>query len=419
MSHELEVVHPYCCGIDVHKRIMSACILTPNDKKVRAFNTMTADLLDLADWLKANSVSVVAMESTGSYWKSVYNILEELDFRVIVVNPEHIKSFQRPKTDKKDAAWIASLLRLGLLKPSFIPSRQERDLRDLSRYRTSLIQERTRHIQRIQKILEGANIKIGSLISDVNGVSGRLMLQAIIGGVLAPEATSALGKPGLKHSAGEYAKALTGRVSETQRWLLSEQLAHIDELTERIASIENKIEKEIATIPNFEESLQLIDTIPGIGRQIALSILIEMGLDMSRFPTVKHLAAWGGLAPGNNESAGKTKAVKSRSGNKHLKTVLVQAAHSIHRKKDCHLCEQFQRIKARRGGKRAIVAVAHSILRIVYQLLVKNEPYKELGAKYVSEKDKRFSIQRHIKELAKLGLVIPENIVNQQLVIPA
>ena len=419
MLHDLEVVYPFCCGLDVHKRIMSACILTPMKKEKKLFSTMTEDLLELASWLKAHSVPVVAMESTGPYWKSVYNILEEEGFQIIVVNPEHIISFQRQKTDDKDAAWIASLLRLGLLRPSFVPSRIERDLRDLSRCRLSLVQERSRHIQRVQKILEGANIKIASLISDVNGLSGRMMLQAIIEGHLTPDEMSNLGHAGLKHTPEEYAKALTGRIRGTQQWILSKQLARIDDLTEEIAEFEKKLEEEIAQIPTFEESLQLLDTIPGVGRQSAMNILIEIGLDMSRFPTVKHLAAWSGLAPGNNESAGKRKPVKSRKGNKYLKSVLVQAAHSLFRKKDCHLHEQYQRIKPRRGGKRAIGAVAHSILRIAYYLLVRKEPYQERGANYVNEKNKRFRIQRHIKELANLGLVIPREFVDQQLAVPA
>lgn len=417
MVHDLEVVHAYCCGIDVHKRIMSACVLTPTGKEQKHFSTMTEDILELAAWLKSHQVPVAAMESTGPYWKSVYNILEEEGFQIVVVNPEHIKSFQRQKTDKKDAAWIASLLRLGLLKPSFIPSRRERDLRDLSRYRTSLVQERTRHIQRVQKILEGANIKIASLLSDVNGLSGRMMLQAIVEGRLTPEEMASLGRGGLKNTSQEYTKALTGRIRGTQQWLLAQQLSHIDRLTEEIAQLDAKLEEESKQIPTFEESLQLLDTIPGIGRQSAMSILIEIGLDMSRFPTAKHLAAWGGLAPGNHESAGKRKAEKSRQGNKYLKAVLVQAAHSLHRKKDCHLREQYQRIQVRRGGKRAMVAVAHSLLRIIYYILVRKEPYKELGAHYVTEKNKHFRLQRHIRELAKLGLVISQEMVDQQLAV--
>lgn len=417
MKLELEVVNPSCCGLDVHKRIISACVLTPLGQQIKSFRTVTGDLLELAGWLKTQNVPIVAMESTGSYWKSVYNILEEEGLELVVVNPEHIKSFQRQKTDKKDAAWIATLLRLGLLKASFIPSRKDRERRDLSRYRTSLVQERSRQIQRVQKILEGANIKVGSLLSDITGVSGRMMLAALIKGQLTPWEMAALGQSGLKHTPGEYAEALEGRIGESQRWLLREQLAHIDALTEQISRLEKKIEEETAAIENFEESLQLLDTIPGIGRQAAIGILIEIGLDMSRFPTVKHLTAWGGLAPGNHESAGKRKAVKSRKGNKYLKAILVQAAHSLHAKKDCHLRQKYERIKARRGGKRAMGALAHDILRIVYYLLVRREPYKELGAHYVEEKNKHFQIRRHIKELAKLGLMIPVDVVNQQLAV--
>lgn len=415
MKPDLEVVHPYCCGIDVHKRVLSACVRTPHGKQERSFLTLTENLVELAKWLKAESVPIVAMESTGSYWKSVYNILEEEGLAIVVVNPEHIRHFQRQKTDKKDAAWIAALLRLGLLKASYIPSRKERDLRDLSRYRTSLVQERSRQLQRVQKILEGANIKIGSLASDLSGKSARAMLGALIKGKLTPWEMAALGQAGLRHSRAEYAQALTGRLGESQRWLLEQQLAHIDAVSEEIDRLEAKIEEETATIPNFDESLQLLDTIAGIGRQAATAILIEIGQDMSRFATAKHLAAWGGLAPGNHESAGKTKAVKSRKGNKFLKAVLVQAARSLHRKKDCHLHEKYVRIKARRGGKRAIGAIAHHLLRIVYTVLVRREPYKELGAHYIDERNKSYRIRRHIQELAKLGLRIPADVLDQQL----
>lgn len=419
MKHDVEVLHPYCCGLDVHKKVISACILTPTTKQRKRFGTMTDDLHELANWLKQHSVTIVAMESTGVYWKPVYNILEESGLEMQVVNAQHIKTVPGRKTDTTDAEWIATLLRIGLLKSSFIPSRQQRELRDISRYRLAMVQERSREIQRVQKILESANIKIGSLISDVNNVSGRLMIQAIIEGQLEPAEISTLGHPKLKYSPEEYAKALKGRVSAVHQNLLSLQLCHIDELTQRIMVLDKKLEELTAQIPNFNESLELIDTIPGVGRQSAMTILIEIGLDMSRFPTVKHLAAWAGVAPGNRESAGKSKPEKSRKGNKYLKAVLVQSAHSLHKKKNCHLREQYQRIKARRGGKKAAVAVAHSILRIIFYLLTRNEPYQELGANYVSEKNKCSQIQRYVKELAKLGLVVPNELVSQQLAISA
>ena len=415
MKHDVEVLHPYCCGLDIHKKVISACILTPTQKQRKRFGTMTDDLNELVYWLKEHSVSTVAMESTGVYWKPVYNILEEAGFELQVVNAQHVKMVPGRKTDTTDAEWIATLLRIGLLKPSFVPSRRERELRDLSRYRLALVQERSREIQRVQKILESANIKIGSLISDVNNVSGRLMLQAIIEGRLTPEEISTLGHANLKHSPEEYAKALKGRVNEVHQGLLSMQLSHIDELTQRIVGLDNDLDTLTEQTPNFKEALELVDSIPGVGRQSAMTILIEIGLDMSHFPTDKHLAAWAGVAPGNRESAGKTKPEKSRKGNKYLKAILVQAAHSLHRKKDCHLREQYQRIKARRGSKKAAVAVAHTILRIVFYLLVRKQRYIELGASYVSEKKKSSQIQRYVKELAKLGLVIPNELVNQQL----
>jgi len=415
MQHHVEIVHPYCCGLDVHKKSISACILTPQGKYRRKFGTMTEDILAMVDWLKEHSVPIVAMESTGVYWKPVYNILESAEINAQVVNAQHIKMVPGRKTDVNDAEWIATLLRIGLLKPSFIPSRYERELRDLVRYRTCLVQERSRQIQRIQKILEASNIKIGSLISDITNISGRAMIEAIVQGKLKPEEIAALGNSKLKHTPEEYAKALRGSVGYLHQKLLAMQLIHIDELADRIAEIDAELNKVVKNNPNFERALELLDSIPGIAYHTAMAILVETGLDMSRFPTPKHLAAWAGVAPGNNESAGKKKNGKTRKGNAHLKAVIVQAAHSLCRKKDCHLAEQYRRFKNKKGSKKAALAVAHSILRIVFFLLVRQEMYKELGANYLSERNKMDRIRRHVKELAKLGLTIPKEIVDSQL----
>lgn len=419
MQHDVEVLHPYCCGLDVHKKVISACVLTPQGKQRKRFGTMPDDLLELTNWLKKFHVPIAAMESTGVFWKPVYNILEAAGFELQVVNAHHIKQVPGRKTDTTDAEWIATLLRIGLLKPSFVPSRQEREMRDLSRYRVALIQERAREIQRVQKILESSNIKIASLISDINNVSGRLMINEIIKGVLSPEAMAALGHGGLKNTPEEYARALNARVSSVHQRLLSLQLSHIDQLSERIETLDKELETLTAQTANFNQSLEIIDDVPGIGRQSARSILIEIGLDMSRFPSDRHLSAWAGLAPGNRESAGKSKPEKSRKGNKYLKALLVQCAHSLHRKKDCYLHEQYQRIKARRGAKKAAVAVAHTMLRIIFYLLTRKEKYQELGANFASTTSKRHQIQRHLNELAKLGLVIPREIADQQLAAPA
>ncbi len=406
MSIGVQVINERCCGLDVHKKLIEACIMTSQGIVRRRFATMTCDLRDLVAWLQEHQIPIVAMESTGSLWKPVYNILEEAEIESLVVNAQHIKAVPGRKTDVKDAEWIASLLRHGLLKPSFIPDRHQRELREMIRYRTSLIQERSREVQRLQKVLEGANIKLSSVISDVVGASGRSMIEAIIEGIETPSILAKMAHGGIKASAEELEKALSGVVSSNQRMVLSMQLRHINFLDKQIKQIDAKMDMLEQENQSFKEALELLDSIPGVGTRIAQTIAIEVGLDMSRFPTAKHLAAWAGMAPGNNESAGKRKPSRTRPGNQHLRSQLVQAAHVIARMKGTYLADQYHRIASRRGKKRAAIAVGHSILIIAYHLLKRHESYRELGANYLTEKRRDSKIRQHLKELQKLGLLV-------------
>ncbi|MGV2828536.1 IS110 family transposase, partial [Myxosarcina sp. GI1(2024)] len=378
----MEVIYPRCAGLDVHKKTVVACAITPTSKggwqkEIQTFSTMTADLFELSDWLSARSCTHVAMESTGEYWKPVFNILEA-NFEVMLVNAQHIKAVPGRKTDVKDAQWIAELLQHGLMRPSFIPPIEQRDLRDLIRHRRNFIRERVNLVNRIQKLLEGANIKLASVASDVMGVSGRAMLKAIAKGQSAPVYLADLAKGRLGNKRDQLIQALEGRVRPHQRFILSELLSQLDSLEETLDRFDEEIKNYCKP---FDEAIELLDTIPGIGRQIAEMIVSEIGIDMSRFPTAGHLAAWAGLAPGNHESAGKRLSEKTRQGNRTLRSGLVQSAHVVSRSRN-YLAAQYRRIAARRGKKRALVAVAHSILIIAYHIIRRREPYQDLGADY-------------------------------------
>lgn len=405
----MEVVHQRCAGLDVHKKSVTACRITPGTgrgwrKEKRRFGTMTDELLQLADWLRAGRVKAVAMESTGVYWKPVFNILES-EFEVILVNARHIKYVPGRKSDVSDAQWIGELLQHGLLKASYIPEQPQRDLRDLLRYRTSLVQERTREINRVQKVLEDANVKLASVATDVMGVSSRQMLAALIAGKDDPEAIADLAKGRLRAKIPELERALQGRVRESHRMLLQLHLEHIDDLNSKIVRLNEEIDQQM---PPFDEDEQLrrLDEIPGVGRDVAQIIVAELGIDMSRFPSAAHAASWAGLAPGKNESAGKNRSSKTTPGNKHLKTALVQSAHAASRTKDNYLAAQFRRLAARRGKKRAAIAVAHSILVIAYRMLRDGTAYRDLGGDYFDKRNKA-QLQRHlVKRLEGLGLQV-------------
>jgi len=396
----MEVMYERCCGLDVHKKNVTACVITPEGKEIRTFGTMTDDLLKMADWLKEKGCSHVAMESTGVFWKPVYNLLEMVGIETLVVNAQHIKTVPGRKTDVKDAEWIADLLQHGLLKGSYIPGREQRELRELVTYRRSLIEERAREGNRIQKVLEGANIKLASVAADILGTSARSMIEAIIADIDDPRVLSGLAKGRMKSKREELESALKGLIGPHQKMLLSDQLEHVDFLDRKIAELDAEIERR--TRP-FEESLEFLDRIPGVGRRTSEEIVAVIGTDMSRFPSDGHLSSWAGVSPGNNESAGKRKPAKSLKGNLLLKRALVSAAHAAARTKDTYLSAQYHRIAARRGAGRAAVAVAHTILVIVYYILKRHEPYKELGADYLEKRKEDTTLRRALATLETLG----------------
>jgi transposase len=400
----MDTLYPRCAGLDVHKKTVVACRVYLDEagktlSQVRTFSTMTADLLALADWLADVAVTHVAMESTGEYWKPVYNILEGL-FELAVVNAHHIKNVPGRKTDVKDAAWVAQLLQHGLVRASFVPPASQRALRDLTRHRSTFIRERATLSNRVQKVLEGANIKLASVASDVLGVSGRAMLDAIVSGETNPKTMASLARGRMQDKQADLEKALEGRVLATHRMILSELLIQIDSLDASIARFNAAIEEACAP---FEQAVAHLDTIPGIARATAELIVSEIGVDMSRFATAGHLAAWAGVAPGNNESAGKRLAGRLRRGNQTLRTGLVQAAHAAARTRGTYLSAQYHRLAGRRGKKRALMAVAHSILVIAYHLIKRGEDYKDLGGDYFEQKNPEAAVRRLTSRLAQLG----------------
>lgn len=403
----MQVFHERCAGLDIHKKKVVACVITPQGQKTRTFDTMTKDLLLLSDWLSERGVTHVAMESTGVYWKPVYNLLEE-QFTLLVVNAQHIKAVPGRKTDVKDAEWIADLLRHGLVRGSFIPDRAERELRELVRYRRSLIQQRSQVVNRIQKVLEGANIKLSSVATDVMGVSGRAMVEAMVSGVDDPRVLADMAKGTLRKKTGALARALEGLVGPHQRMLLGSQLRLLDFLDVEIA----RLDEEVASrMHPFEEALERVDAIPGVGRRVAESIVAEIGIDMSRFPTAAHLASWARVCPGNHESAGKRKSGSTGHGNIWLRSMLVQAAQAASHTKGTYLAAQYHRIAARRGGKRAIMAVAHTILVTIYHMLNRGTAYSDLGGNYFDERDRQAVLHRAVRRIQSLGYQVTLEVV--------
>jgi len=397
----MDVVYSHCCGLDVHKKNVVACAMTPEGKEIRTFFTMTEDLMNLVDWLKQKRCTIVAMESTASFWKPIYNLLELEDIQALVVNAKHMKNVPGRKTDVKDAEWIAGLLRHGLLQGSYIPSRDQRELRELIRYRRSLIDERAREVNRVQKVLEGANIKLSSVASDVLGKSGRAMIEAMIAGEEDPEILSELAQRRMKNKKEDLKRALQGLIGAHQKMMLETQLRHVDFLDEEIKRLDAEVK---ARMLPFEEDLELLDTIPGVGRRTAEQILAETGTDVgNQFGSAARICSWAGLSPGNNESAGKRKSGRTRKGNKKLRSALVEAARAAARTKNTYLSSQYHRIAARRGANRAAVAVAHSILTIVYHILTRKQPYLELGATYYEERKRDTVMKQSIKRLESLG----------------
>ena len=400
----MDVVYPRCCGLDLHKRTVVACLLTPGPrgkpvKQVRTFGTMTDDLLALADWLLVAGCTHVVMESTGVLWKPVFNLLEG-SFELLLVNAHHVKAVPARKTDVKDCEWLAELLRHGLLRPSFVPERPQRELRELTRYRTTLVQERSAEVNRLQKTLEGANIKLGAVASNVAGRSAREMIEGLLADTPDPARLAGLARGRLREKLPELERALTGRVGPHQRFLLAQQLAHIDYLDAAIERVSAEIAERLRP---FDATLTRLETIPGVGRRVAEIVAAELGLDVARFPSAGHLAAWAGLAPGNHESAGKRLSGKARKGSPALRTALVEAAQAAARTKATYLAAQYRRLAPRRGQKRAVVAVAHTILVIIYHLLRDQTSYRELGATYFDERDRQAIEHRLVRRLEALG----------------
>lgn len=396
----MNVVHERCCGLDVHKATVVACRLTPGRKEVRTFPTTTRGLLGLADWLNQAGITDVAMESTGVYWKPIFNVLELTELEVIVVNSQHIKAVPGRKTDVKDAEWIADLLKHGLLKASFIPDRGHRELRELVRYRKSLTQQRNNLVNRIQKLLEGANVKLGDVVTDVMGKSGRAMLQAMVAGSTDGAELANLAKGSLRGKRAVLEEALEGSMGAHQRYLLGYQLEAVDFFNRQIEGLSVEIEERMRP---FEPAIQQVMRLPGIGRRSAEQILAEIGTDMSRFPTHRHISSWAKICPGNNESAGRSRSGWTGKGNPWLRAALVEAAWGAARSHKSYFAVQYNRLKTRRGTKRAAVAVAHSMLIVIYHLLRDGTVFQDLGAAFLDERQEQMVVRHSVRRLERLG----------------
>jgi transposase len=412
----MDVIHERVAGLDVHKEMVVATVRVmvgaKAERECRTFETTTAGLLVLLAWLTEARCSHVAMEATGVYWKPVWNILSDGAFDLIVANAAHIKNVPGRKTDVNDATWIADLLACGLIRGSFVPNEKFQELRALQRTRKQLTREQTRHVQRLQKTLEEANIKLDSVISDIMGLSGRRMIEAIIAGVRSPRKLADLADRRIKATPKELYDALHGRLTDHHGFRLRLHLGQYDALAEAIASLDKEIdaaigrideEREFAGKAPFRAMSREVCKIPGINALSAQTILAEIGLDMQRFPTAGHLVAWAGLCPGQNESAGKRKSSKLRKGAPWLKTTLVQCAVSAKNKKDSYFRAQFQRLKSRRGAPKAVCAVAASLLTTIYHMLKDGAEFRDLGTEHFDKRPTQAKINRLLAQLAKLG----------------
>ena len=403
----MKVVHEVCCGIDVHAKMLVAClILADGQKEIRSFSTMTDELLRLRDWLVAAQCTQVALESTGVYWKPVFNVLEDA-LTVILINPEHARALRGRKTDVKDAEWLADLLRHGLLKPSFIPPPEIRELRELTRYRESLVREQTAVANRIQKVIESANIKLAQVVSDALGVSGRAILWALARGETDPVKLASLAHGKLKQKRTGLERALQGCLTPNQRFVLRESLQHWEQLEAADRRVTKEIDRYLQERPKLARARHNLDTIPGLGPRAAEIIVAEIGVKIAaHFPSDAHLASWGGICPGNKASGGKRLSGRTRKGNTYLRAALVQAAWGATMKQNCYLSSQYFRLLKRLGRKKALVAVAHSLLVIIYHVLQHDQSYTELGGDYFDRQHTEQQRDYFIRRLQMLGLKV-------------
>ena len=396
----MDTIYQRCCGIDVHKSVIVACLRDGRKTEIRSYGATTDELRKLADWLLESKCEISAMESTGSYWKPVYNVMEALGVEIIVVNAQHIKNVPGRKTDAKDSEWISQLLQCGLLKPSYIPSREQRELREVSRYRKSLVEERARELNRLSKMLEGGNIKLTSVVRDVNGMTSRNLIRALLGDGVHEDNIDDLLCGSLREKRAELLKACDGYLTSLQKKLIRAILDHIDDMTRRISDIDDIINGQLK---REQDVLKRLQEIPGIAERSAQIILAEIGTDMSRFPTDGHIARWSGLAPGNNESAQKRKSGKTTKGNNTLKTTMIQCAQIAKRTKGSFFKAQYERLVVRRGKNRATVAVAHSMMIAIYHILKDGVPFKDLGEEYYTQFNTEKKINHYLKKLESLG----------------
>ena len=399
----MEVLYPRCAGLDVHSKQVTACVRIANGtevhREVREFGTFTKDLLELRDWLDRNGCTHVVMESTGVYWRPVWHILDG-GFELILANAKHVRNVPGRKSDVNDSAWLADLLAHGLVKPSFVPDAKTQEIRDLTRTRKQLVREKAQHTLRIQKTLEDANVKLAHVVSDILGVAGRKILNAIAAGQVDAEALAALPTTSLRAAKKDLVESLRGKVSETHRFELHLHLQLIDKLDELIGKVDERIG---TALEPFRRAVELLKTMPGIGDTSAQVLVGEIGTDMERFPMHTHLLSWAKLSPRLEESAGKRKSTRIQKGGRWLKPVLVQCAWAAMRVKDSYFRAQYLRIRAKRGPKKAIVAVAASMLTAAYYMLKRNEPYRDLGGDYFQRQDKGRAAKKLIRRLNDLG----------------
>lgn len=403
----MDVLYPCCAGLDVHAKTVVACLINGRSKTTRTFSTMTDDLLALSDWLLEQGCTQVAIESTGVYWRPVFNLLEGL-LEVILVNARHIKAVPGRKTDVKDSEWLADLLRHGLLKASFIPPLEIRELRELTRYRQSLIRDQAAIANRVQRLIESGNIKLGQVASDCLGVSGRLILRQLADGEGDVQKLALLARGKLKQKEAELRRAVSGRLTAAQRFVLRELLGRFEEQERAIAKVNEEIKREVEASPDpfVGKAVELLQTIPGVGRQVAEVVVSEMGVKLEKFPSERHLASWVGLCPGNDESAGKRRSGKTSKGNQSLRTALVQAAWAATHTKETYLSAQYRRLVKRKGRKKALIAVAHTIVVIIYHVIGRQESYRELGGDYFEKQRSEGQCQRLIRQLEGLGMKV-------------